>query len=147
MKGKVIIVTGGTQGLGEGIARHLADLGAAGLITCGRNRENGEAVAAALRERGCEAAYVRADLALEADCRRVAAVCDERFGRVDGLVNAAGITTRGTLEDTSVELWDHHFAVNARAPFILTQEAVRIMKREEIPGSIVNIISLSSYGG
>lgn len=73
MKGKVIIVTGGTQGLGEGIARHLADLGAAGLITCGRNRENGEAVAAGLRERGCEAAYVRADLALEGDCQRVAA--------------------------------------------------------------------------
>ena len=73
MKGKVIIVTGGTQGLGEGIARHLADLGAAGLITCGRNRENGEAVAAGLRERGCEAAYAPADLALEADCRRVVA--------------------------------------------------------------------------
>jgi NAD(P)-dependent dehydrogenase (short-subunit alcohol dehydrogenase family) len=147
MEGKVIIVTGGTQGLGEGIARHLADLGAAGLVICGRNQERGQIVAADLEQAGCESVYVPTDLAVEADCRRVVQVCDERFGRVNGLVNAAGMTTRGTLDDTSVALWDEMFAVNARAPFILMQESVRIMKREGQGGSIVNIGSMSAYGG
>jgi len=144
---KIIIVTGGTQGLGEGIAQHLAELGAAGLVICGRNQEQGQAVANSLAELGCQSLYVPADLAREEDCRQVVRACDERFGRLDGLVNAAGVTTRGTLEDTTVELWDYIFAVNARAPFILIQEARRIMQREKRGGSIVNILSMSSYGG
>jgi NAD(P)-dependent dehydrogenase (short-subunit alcohol dehydrogenase family) len=144
---KVVIVTGGTQGLGEGIARHLAELGAAGLVICGRNQANGQRVAAALEEIGSPSLYVPADLSQEADCRQVVQACDEHFGRVDGLVNAAGLTTRGTLDDTSVELWDRMFAVNTRAPFILMQEAVRVMRREGRGGSIVNILSMSSYGG
>lgn len=144
---KIVIVTGGTQGLGEGIARHLAELGAAGLMICGRGQANGQAVAEALQEIGTPSLYVTADLSQEADCRAVVRACDERFGRVDGLVNAAGLTTRGTLEDTSVALWDEMFAVNTRAPFILMQEVVRVMKREGRGGSIVNILTMSSYGG
>jgi NAD(P)-dependent dehydrogenase (short-subunit alcohol dehydrogenase family) len=66
---------------------------------------------------------------------------------VDGLVNAAGLTDRGTIEDTSVELWDRLFDVNARAPFILMQEAVRRLQAAKRPGSIVNIITRSSHGG
>jgi len=147
LSGEVVIVTGGTQGLGEGIAYHLAALGVDGLVICGRNQDGGERVAAALNQSGCPSSYIRADLAREEDCRRVVQACDTRFGRVNGLVNAAGITTRGTLEDTTVRLWNNIFAVNVRAPFILTQEAVRIMKRENIRGSIVNILSDYSYGG
>jgi len=144
---KIIVVTGGTQGLGEGIALHLAELGAAGLVICGRNREHGQKVMDALIEIGSPSLYVPVDLANEADCRQLIRACDDRFGRVDGLVNCAGITTRGTLDDTTVELWDYMFAVNTRAPFILMQEAVRLMKREKRGGSIINILSMSSYGG
>ncbi len=147
LDGKVVVVTGGTQGLGEGIARHLAHLGAAGLVICGRNRERGAAVRDALEDEGCAAEYVAADLAREADCRDVIAAADARFGRADGLVNAAGLTDRGTIDDTSVELWDTMFAVNARAPFILIQEAVRVMKREGRGGSIVNITSVAMHCG
>ncbi len=147
LDGKVVIVTGGTQGLGEGIARHLAQLGAAGVVVCGRNRDRGAAVKDALEDAGCAAEYVAADLAREDDCRGVVAAADARFGRVDGLVNAAGLTDRGTLDDTTVALWDTMFAVNVRAPFILTQEAVRIMKREGLGGGIVNITSMSMYCG
>ena len=74
--------------------------------------------------------------------------CDERFGRLDGLVNAAGLSSRGTLDDTSAEaLWDRLFAVNARAPFLLMQEAARVMRRGGGAGSIVNIITMASHGG
>jgi NAD(P)-dependent dehydrogenase (short-subunit alcohol dehydrogenase family) len=71
----------------------------------------------------------------------------ERHGRIDGLVNAAGLTTRGTLLDTTPELFDAHVAVNLRGPFFLMQAAVRDMVRRGEPGSIVNIISTSELGG
>ena len=144
---KVIIVTGSTQGVGEAVARYAAECGAAGIVVCGRQAKSGEAVAATIEEIGCSAVYQRADLSDVEDCRRVVRTCDERFGRVDGLVNCAADTNRGTLEDTSAEFWDHLFAVNCRAPFILTQEVVRIMQREEISGSIVNILSVAAYCG
>jgi len=147
VQGKVFVVTGSTQGIGEGVARHLAELGAAGLIVCGRNEDKGASVAESLTKAGCPTFFVRADLEIEADCRAIVRACEERFGRVDGLVNAAGITDRGTIEDTSVKLWDQLFAVNTRAPFILTQEAVRVMKKNKTRGSIVNIITMSSHGG
>ncbi len=147
LHGKICIVTGGTQGLGKGIARHLAEKEASGIIICGRNAENGEASAREIREVGCACEYVQADLTREADCRNVVQKCDEKFGQVYGLVNAAGITDRGSLEDTTVEAWDRMFNINVRAPFILTQEAVKIMRREKIGGSIVNIISDTSHGG
>jgi NAD(P)-dependent dehydrogenase (short-subunit alcohol dehydrogenase family) len=145
--GKVFIVTGGTQGVGEGIAFHLAESGARGVVITGRNGQRGERVAAEIESKGAAAVFVSGELANESDCRAIVAAADKRFGHIDGLVNAAGVTTRGTLDNTSVELWDHIFAVNLRAPFILSQETVRVMKREKRGGSIVNIISMSAHGG
>lgn len=147
LDGKIIIATGGTQGVGEAVALHAAENGAAGVVICGRQADKGQAVAAAVEDRGCQAEYVPADLSSVEDCRNVVRRCDERFGRVDGLVNSAADTSRGTLDETTVEFWDYLFAVNARAPFILTQEAVRIMKREKSSGSIVNILSVAAYCG
>ena len=147
LEGRVFIVTGGTQGLGRQIALYLAKQGATGLIICGRNNKNGEAVAREIFETGCLCEYVQSDLVEEADCRRVVQHGKERYERLDGLVNAAGSTRRGSLEDTTVELWDFLFNVNVRAPFILTQEVVRFMKIKRTPGSIVNIISDCAHGG
>ena len=147
LEGKVILATGGTQGIGEAAALHAARNKAAGVVICGRQQDKGRAVAARLEALGCEAEFVRADLSVVDDCRHVVRRCDERFGRVDGLVNAAADTNRATLEETTVEFWDSLFAVNVRAPMILTQECVRIMKREGIAGSIVNILSVAAYCG
>src|SRR6185503_17463970 len=90
--GKYAIVTGSTQGLGEAIARLFVERGAAGIIICGRNAERGAAVAAA---------------------------ADRHFGTIHILVNAAGVSDRGTIWDTSPELWDWIMAINVRAPFLL----------------------------
>jgi NAD(P)-dependent dehydrogenase (short-subunit alcohol dehydrogenase family) len=145
--GKIFIVTGGTQGLGKEIALHLARKGAEGIVICGRNTQNGEAAAREIQGIKCSCQFVPADLTAEENCREVVRVCDETFGKVHGLVNAAGLTDRGTIDDTSVKLWDQLFAINVRAPFIMTQEVVKVMKRHKSGGSIVNIISDTSHGG
>jgi NAD(P)-dependent dehydrogenase (short-subunit alcohol dehydrogenase family) len=147
LKDKVAVVTGGSQGLGEAIARLFAERGAAGLVICGRNTGNGERVAKSLSDAGCPTFFVTANLAKVADCRKVIAEADERFGRVDALVNAAALSDRGTILDTTEERYNEIFDVNVRAPFFLIQGAALIMKREKIEGSIVNIQSMSAHGG
>ena len=147
LHGRIAIVTGGTQGVGEAISRLFAERGAAGLVICGRNKERGERVAREIEAAGCPVVFVKADLAKVADCRNVVAKADERFGRVDALINAAGLSDRGDIFDTTEERYNEIFDVNVRAPFFLIQETVRIMRREKIAGSIVNIQSMSAHGG
>ena len=91
--------------------------------------------------------FVEADLSKVDDCRKVIAEADKAFRRVDVLVNVAANTHRGTILDTSPELFDDMFAVNARAPFFLIQEAAKVMRREKIEGTVVNIQSMSAHGG
>jgi len=146
-EGRICVVTGATQGIGRAVALYLAESGASGIVICGRSSEKGEEVARAIEAAGCECEFVRADLTVEADCRQVVRRCDERFGRLDGLVNAAGTTERGGIEDTTVGQWNRIFALNVTAPFILIQDAVSLMRRTKSRGSIVNIISDTSHGG
>ena len=147
MAGKVAVVTGGTQGLGEATAHLFAERGAKGLVICGRNAENGARVKSSLEAKGTKTVYVKADLAGVEDCRKVIAEADKAFGHVDVLVNAAAITDRGTIWDTEPTLFDAMFAVNVRAPFFLMQDAAKLMKRENRNGTMVNIISMSGHGG
>jgi NAD(P)-dependent dehydrogenase (short-subunit alcohol dehydrogenase family) len=147
LDGKVVVVTGSTQGLGAAIARRAAQLGAGGIVVTGRDVERGEAVRSELEDAGTVAHFIQADLADPDDCAAIIADCDARFGRLDGLVNAAGLSTRGTVDDTSVELWDLLFAVNVRAPFLLIQHGARLMRRTDDGGSVVNIITMASHGG
>jgi NAD(P)-dependent dehydrogenase (short-subunit alcohol dehydrogenase family) len=147
LDGRVVVVTGGTQGLGAAIARRAARIGAAGVVVSGRDAGRGEAVRADLEALGARAVFVAADLVDVDACRAVIRACGARFERLDGLVNAAGLSSRGTLDDTTVELWDRLFAINARAPFVLMQEAARLMRASGRGGSIVNIITMASHGG
>jgi NAD(P)-dependent dehydrogenase (short-subunit alcohol dehydrogenase family) len=147
LSGKFAIVTGGSQGLGEAIARTFAKEGAAGLIICGRNAANGERVAREITDSGSPTFFVRADLAKVSDCRKVIEEADKRFHRVDALVNAAALSDRGNIFDTTEERYNEIFDVNVRAPFFLIQGAVNLMKREKVQGAIVNIQSMSAHGG
>ena len=139
---KVVIITGGTQGLGEEIARQAAHLGAEGIVISGRNTSRGTMVARSLSNNNCRAIFVEAELEKIESCRGIIRRCSEEFGQVDGLVNAAACTERGTLENTTPEHWDKIMAVNVRAPFLLIQDATQLMKQTGKGGSIVNILSL-----
>jgi NAD(P)-dependent dehydrogenase (short-subunit alcohol dehydrogenase family) len=147
LTGKIAVVTGGSQGLGEAIARLFAERGAAGVVICGRNEANGARVAAEIEATGCPTIFVAADLGTVADCRKVIAEADRRFKRVDVLVNAAGLSDRGNIFETTEERFNEIFNVNVRAPFFLIQETAKIMRREKIAGSIINIQSMSAHGG
>lgn len=146
--GKIAVITGGTQGLGAAIARQFAEAGAAGIVLVGRGREKGEKVATEIGAAfGIDVRMVAADLGNLEDVHRIMAETDEAFGRVDILVNAAGLTDRGNILNTSAELFDSMFAVNVRAPFFLMQDAAKIMIREGVEGRIVNIGSMSEHAG
>ncbi len=147
LAGKIVIVTGASQGIGEAVARKCAAEGAAGLLLTARDRQRGDRVADALSNGLCRAVFHPAELAEPDQCTSIVATCIAEFGRVDGLVNAAGLTDRGTIFDTSVELWDRLFAINARAPFLLIQAAAEQMRKQGSGGSIVNILSISGHGG
>ena len=148
LDGKVAAITGGTQGLGAAVARLFAKSGAKGIVTCGRSADKGEAVAKSIREEtDTPVRFATADLNNVADCQAVIATADKAFGRLDILVNAAAITDRGNLLNTSQELFDTIFAVNVRAPFFLMQDAAKLMIREGAKGSIINIGSMSAFSG
>lgn len=140
---RVVLVSGGTQGVGGGIARAAVAAGATVVVT-GRRRDVGEAFAQGL---GGGASFVPCDVADVAQARGAVAETVERHGRIDCLVNAAGLTSRGTLLDTTPELFDAHVAVNLRGPFFLMQAAVADMVGRGSAGTIVNILTMSSHGG
>ena len=147
MAGKIAVITGSTQGLGAETARLFAARGAAGLVICGRNQANGESVAAEISAQGCPTHFVQADLAHIEDCRRVIATAEAHFGKIHALVNSAALTDRGTILDTSPELFDRLFNINVRAPFFLMQATLKLMIRQKIAGTIVNVQSMAAHGG
>ena len=147
LEDKIILVSGGTRGLGAGIARAAAAAGAAGIMITGRDPSAGKTVAAQLAGNGTNVSFQAVDLADPLAAAGTVAATVASYGRIDCVVNSAGITTRGTLLDTSVELFDAHIAINLRAPFFIMQAAVQDMRGRQAPGSIVNIISFSAHGG
>lgn len=147
LDGKVVLVVGGTVGLGAGIARAAAQAGAEAVVVTGRRRDRGEAMLAELTAAGGRAAYVEGDVGDPESAKSTVAQTISHFGRIDCLVNAAGLTTRGTLLDTTPELFDDHIAVNLRGPFFTMQAAVADMVGRTAPGTIVNIITMSAHGG
>jgi NAD(P)-dependent dehydrogenase (short-subunit alcohol dehydrogenase family) len=147
MRNKNAIITGSTQGLGESISRKLVQEGLSGLVICGRNNENGKRLEAEFSSSGCRTVFVQADLAVHADVMKITQAAEETFGEIHVLVNSAGMTDRSTLLDTSPEFFDRMIAVNFRAPFFLMQGAAKMMKQHRTAGRILNILSMSSYGG
>ena len=146
-EGKVCVVTGGTQGVGEAAARHFAEHGAAGIVITGRHVQRGEAVRASITDLGTPTHFVPANLESASECEAVIRAADENFGRVDVLVNAGGTTKRGSILDSSAADIDEVFAINVRGPMVLMRESFALMRREGRGGSVVNVSSVVGTGG
>jgi NAD(P)-dependent dehydrogenase (short-subunit alcohol dehydrogenase family) len=132
---KTALVTGGSSGIGLAIARALRTDGYA-LTLVSRTREKVEAAAAEL---GADA--IAANVAVEADCERVVAAHRARHGRLDVLVNSAGVGIAGRLEDTTARQWDLQLGVNLRGLFLVTRAALPLLK--ESRGHVVNLASIA----
>jgi NAD(P)-dependent dehydrogenase (short-subunit alcohol dehydrogenase family) len=143
---KIFLVTGGTQGLGRAIALEAVRSGAAAIILTDRNEERGTDVISEIIKLGAKAAFVPADLEEQDAPARIISAAIDKFGRLDGLVNAAGLSDRGSVAEADTALFDHLFAVNARAPMFLMQGVIRHLKERKAPGSIVNILSFQAHG-
>ncbi len=140
-----VIVTGAASGIGAAIARLLAAEGVGGLVLTDRDAPGLARMAASLAPTSVET--VVADLADASAPAGIAAAAVARFGRIDGLVNAAGLTTRGSFRTGTAEIWDTLFAVNGRAGFLLMQAAIADMQRRGAGGTIVNILSMNAHCG
>ncbi len=146
-KGKTIIITGSTQGIGAETAKLFASRGAKAITICGRQEEKGLEVKKQIEELGTKCLYVKSDLSKVDDCIKIVSLTDKKFGTVNSLVNIAGYTQRGTILSATLENYENNFNVNARAPFLLMQETIKIMIRDKIKGTIASVLSIAMYSG
>jgi NAD(P)-dependent dehydrogenase (short-subunit alcohol dehydrogenase family) len=139
LAGKVALISGGARGLGASEARLFAREGARVVLGDVLEAE-GRAVEAEIRSAGGDALFVGLDVTDEGDWERAVARTVERYGKLDVLVNNAGVGAQGRIEDTTVKDWDHVMDVNAKGVFLGTRAAIPAMRRAG-GGSIVNISS------
>jgi NAD(P)-dependent dehydrogenase (short-subunit alcohol dehydrogenase family) len=142
LEGKCVLVTGGARGLGEAIGRELAQAGA-NLVLADRNLAGAQAVAESIRGAGGEASAVQADITDEHEVHALVERVVYSAGRLDVLVNNAAIDYTLPIDELTLEQWDAVLRVNLRAPFVLAQQAARIMKPQG-GGHIVNIASTAA---
>ena len=146
-KDKIIVVTGSTQGSGAETAKLLARRGAKGITICGRNEKKGNKVKSEIEALGTECIYVKADLENLKDCKKIISQTDKKFGTINSLINSAAFTERGTILSTTPKNYEKMFNINARAPFFLMQDAIKIMIRDKAKGTIAHVLSVAAYSG
>jgi NAD(P)-dependent dehydrogenase (short-subunit alcohol dehydrogenase family) len=140
LEGKVAVVTGAAQGIGKGIATTLAAEGAVVVLTDIQEQKVGETAAEVHQKTGGTTRSYRLDVADGAEIQTVVAGIDKEFGRIDVLVNNAGVQEWVPFLEMSEEMWDRHQAVNIKGTFLLSQAVARIMVRQG-GGKIINIAS------
>lgn len=147
LKGKVVLVTGASSGIGAAVARAFAAQGSHVAVHYRSQPEAAEAVATAVRSQGCEAEIFQADVSITAETDRLAAEVVARFGHVDILVNnAGGFVRRARLSDADDALIDEVFHLNARSMLALTRALLPVMRGR--PGaSIINMTSQAARTG
>ncbi|HXI17694.1 MAG TPA: SDR family oxidoreductase [Chloroflexota bacterium] len=142
LDGKIVLVTGGSRGIGKGIARGMAREGASVVISARPSQALTE-TEQELQDGGATALAVPADVADEAQVEHLFGAVMERFGRLDVLVNNAGAFDGGPLDELSLAAWNKVLAVNLTGPFLCTRAAFRIMKAQG-GGRIINVSSISA---
>jgi 3-oxoacyl-[acyl-carrier protein] reductase len=145
LAGKVAIVTGGSRGIGLAIARLLAEAGAS-VVVSGRDAARLDAAAKELESLGAPVLAVVADAAKREDVERLIEATRERFGRIDVLVNNAGITRDQLLVRMKDEDWDQVLDTNLRGVFLMTRATGKVMMRQK-SGRIINIASTAGAMG
>jgi NAD(P)-dependent dehydrogenase (short-subunit alcohol dehydrogenase family) len=145
LQGRIAVITGGAQGLGEGMALRFAQEGA-DVAIIDRNGANAKEVAAKVESHGRKGLAVEADLYRTGEIDRLIAGIESKLGRIDILVNSAGIFEVASIEETSEDVWDRHLDLNLKALFFCCRAVTPIMKRQRY-GRIINLSSIAGLGG
>lgn len=145
LAGKVAIVTGGSQGIGEAIAVRYAAEGARVAIVCSKSRDKAEQVARRIKGAGGEASVFLADCANVPDIERLVAEVLDAFGRVDILVNNAGVFRTVPVEQTTEAIWDDQLDLNLKGAFFCVKTLVPEFRRNG-GGKVINVTSIAGVG-
>jgi NAD(P)-dependent dehydrogenase (short-subunit alcohol dehydrogenase family) len=145
LSGKVVVITGGAVGIGRATALLMADKGAT-LAIVDVNEELGNETTTEIKKKGKDAMFVRADVSKVPDVSNMVSKVVERFGRIDALVNNAGVVLISDIESTKEDDFDRVVNVNYKGAFFCSKEAVPIMKKQG-GGVIVNVASVSAHIG
>ncbi len=141
LKGKVSIITGASQGIGLACAQEFAQEGAQ-IVLADINEELGEQAAKGIRASGCDALFIRCDVSKKNQVDELTAKTVERYGRIDVVVNNAGVNHSANFFDITEDDWDWVTSVDLKGAFLLTQTAARVMVEKKTPGSIINFSSV-----
>ena len=144
LTGKVAVVTGSSAGIGQAIAKRLAEEGATVVVNYGKSADKAKTVVAEIEARGGKAIAVQADMSQVADARRLVRDTIQRFSQLDILVNNAAISLNKALVDTTEEEFDQMFALNTKGPYFAMQEAAGVISNG---GRIVNISTGGTHLG
>lgn len=145
VKDKAAIVTGGAQGIGEGVAVRLAEEGA-GIAILDIKLDLANEVADGLRSNGTDAIALQADISNKAEVQAAVDEVASHFGRIDILVNNAGYYRMAKVTEIKEETWDRILDINLKGYFLMIQAVVPYMERQNY-GRVLNIASIAAYGG
>lgn len=141
LEGKVAIVTGSSSGVGKGIAIGFAREGATVVVTCSHNQAGAHEVAAEIERLGCQSLVVQGDVGRKKDAHALINQTQAAFGRLDILVNCAGISLRAPFAEFPEEYWDIIHRTNLKGTFLCSQAAVPLLRQSR--GAILNIASIN----
>jgi 3-oxoacyl-[acyl-carrier protein] reductase len=143
LQGKVAIVTGASKGIGAGIAKALAAEGASVVVNYASSRAGADKVVADIAAKGGKAIAVAGDVSKEADVKSLFAAAHKAYGRLDVLVNNAGVYEFAPLEEISETSFHRHFNINVLGPLLATREALKYFPKAG--GSVINVSSIAAF--
>jgi 3-oxoacyl-[acyl-carrier protein] reductase len=148
LNNKVVLVTGGSRGIGKAICFAFAEEGAKVAVNYVSNKEKAEAVAEEIISKyNTEAFVIKADMANESEVIEMISAVNEKLGDIDVLVNNAAYCPSGPISSYSVEEWEKTFGINVTGMFVASRELVKQWQKNEVKGTIVNIASQAAFRG
>ena len=140
---KVVLITGGTSGIGFGTIEYLLEQGNYEIISVSRGNKNIVLAKEKLGEKANQVIFLQGDVSKEEDCRKIYNEVESKYGKLDGLVNSAGIIKLGGIEEQTLEEWNNAININLTAIFLLSKTLLPLLKKGRNT-SVVNISSMSS---
>ncbi len=147
LEGKVAIVTGSNRGIGKGIAIAFAKEGCKVVVNNFKEDSEGKEVVNEIKKLGIDAIFVKADVSKDKDMKNLVKKTVEKFGKLNVMVNNAGILVSGGVKDLTEKEWDRQMAVNLKGVFFGTKYAIEQMRKQGKGGRIINISSIAGLVG